>query len=41
MNESEGYGRGYRYLPAVTAPWVAKMGAPLKVQCATFAEAAT
>jgi hypothetical protein len=39
MNESEGCGRGYRYLPAVTASWLAKMGAPLKIQSATFAEA--
>ena len=31
MNESEGYGRGFRYMPDVTAPWVAKMAAPLTV----------
>ena len=29
MNESEGYGRGFRYMPTVTAPWVAKMMVPL------------
>ena len=29
QNESEGYGRGYRYMPDVTAPWVAKMVSPL------------
>jgi integrase len=27
-NESEGYGRGHRFMPDVTAPWVAKMAAP-------------
>jgi len=27
MNESEGYGRGYRFMPDATAPWVAKMSA--------------
>jgi integrase len=29
QNESEGYGRGYRYMPDVTAPWMAKMASPL------------
>ena len=27
-NESEGYGRGFRFMPDVTAPWVAKMAVP-------------
>jgi integrase len=27
-NESEGYGRGFRFMPDVTAPWVAQMAAP-------------
>jgi integrase len=30
MNESEGYGRGFRFMPDVTAPWVAKMASPLE-----------
>lgn len=29
QNESEGYGRGHRFMPDVSAPWVAKMRAPL------------
>jgi hypothetical protein len=29
MNESEGYGRGFRFMPDVTASWVAKMTDPL------------
>jgi integrase len=29
MNESEGYGRGFRFMPEATAPWVAKLGTPL------------
>ena len=29
MNESEGYGRGFRFMPDATAPWVAKMAPPL------------
>lgn len=29
MNESESYGRGFRYMPDATAPWVAKMAGPL------------
>jgi hypothetical protein len=27
-NESEGYGRGFRFMPDVTAPWVGKMAVP-------------
>jgi hypothetical protein len=27
-NESEGYGRGFRFMPDVTATWVEKMAAP-------------
>ncbi len=29
MNESEGYGRGFRFIPEATAPWVAKLAAPV------------
>jgi hypothetical protein len=29
QNESEGYGRGHRFMPDVTMKWVAKMGHPL------------
>jgi len=29
MNESEGYGRGFRFMPDATAPWVAKLASPL------------
>ncbi len=29
MNESEGYGRGFRFMPDTTAPYVAKLTAPL------------
>src|SRR5947199_256512 len=29
-NESEGYGRGFRFMPDVTAPGVAKMASPLR-----------
>ena len=29
MNESEGYGRGFRFVPDATAPWVEKIAAPL------------
>jgi hypothetical protein len=28
-NEAEGYGRGFRFMPDATAPWVAKMASPL------------
>jgi integrase len=28
-NESEGYGRGFRFMPDATAPWVATMASPL------------
>jgi hypothetical protein len=28
-NESDGYGRGFRFMPDTTAPWVAKMARPL------------
>ena len=28
-NESEGYGRGFRFMPDATAPWVAKMASPI------------
>jgi integrase len=28
-NEAEGYGRGFRFMPDTTAPWVAKMASPL------------
>jgi hypothetical protein len=28
-NESEGYGRGFRFMPDATAPWVAKMASPM------------
>jgi hypothetical protein len=27
-NEADGYGRGFRFMPDVTADWVAKMAAP-------------
>ena len=30
-NEAEGYGRGFRFMPDTTAPWVAKMASPLPV----------
>lgn len=29
MNESEGYGRGFRFMPDATAPWIAKLAAPI------------
>lgn len=28
MNESEGYGRGFRFMPDATAAWVAKIASP-------------
>jgi integrase len=31
MNESEGYGRGFRFMPDSTAAWVAKMAPPLGI----------
>ena len=30
MNESEGYGRGFRFMPDATAPWLDKMASPLR-----------
>ena len=29
IKESGGYGRGFRFIPDATAPWVAKMASPL------------
>jgi integrase len=32
-NEAEGYGRGFRFMPDTTAPWVAKMASPMPTSC--------
>ena len=34
MNESEGYGRGFRFMPDATAPWLDKMASPFQVPTA-------
>ena len=33
-NESEGYGRGFRFVPDATAPWLDKMASPLQAPIA-------
>ena len=34
MNESEGYGRGFRFMPDATAPWLDKMASPFQAPIA-------